>query len=310
MRNETSSKEKERTIMPTPLRPRKGESPSTYIVQDRKNQKELTRLEIQDRLLTTRIGGILSEQPDPTVFRRVLDVGCGTGGWLIEGAQTYPEMSLVGIDISQRIIKYARAQAKAHQVHDRIEFYVMDALGPLDFPAASFDLVDLRFGISFVRTWDWPKLLSELLRVTRPGGVVRVAETDMGSRSNSPALNQLCEVLRCAFFRAGHLFEQESAGLTSHLARLLDRCGCEQIQTKAHIMEYRAGTEEGEAYCEDVKLAFQTTRPFLQKWGCTTKDYDAIYQQALKEMGQPDFHAIWDLLIAWGSKPRPRSQQP
>jgi len=294
--------------MPTPLGRRKSENPSTYFVQDRKSPKELARLIIQDRLLTAGMGGVLSEQPDPTAFRRVLDIGCGTGGWLIEVAQTYPEMSLVGIDISQRMIKYARTQVEAYHLHDRIEFYVMDALGPLDFPPAGFDLVNLQFGISFLRTWDWPKLLSELMRVTCPGGVVRVTEGQMGSRSNSPALTQLCEILRCAFFRAGHLFAQECTGLTSHLTRLLDQYGCEQIQAKAYTMDYQAGMVEGEAYCEDVKLAFQTLRPFLQKWGCTTKDYGIIYQQAVDEMGQPNFHATWDLLTVWGSKPRQRSQ--
>jgi ubiquinone/menaquinone biosynthesis C-methylase UbiE len=83
------------------------DSPSTYFVQDKRNKTELTRLAIQDQMLTTAMGGVLPEQPDPTVFRRVLDVACGTGGWLIEAAKAYPTMSLVGIDISQRMIRYA-----------------------------------------------------------------------------------------------------------------------------------------------------------------------------------------------------------
>ena len=107
--------------MPTPFDRRVNDNPSTYIVQDRKNKKELTRLTIQDQMITAAMGGVLPEQADPTVFRRVLDVGCGTGGWIIEAAQTYPTMSLVGIDISQRMIEYARAQAEAHQVNDRVE---------------------------------------------------------------------------------------------------------------------------------------------------------------------------------------------
>jgi len=183
----------------------------------------------------------------------------------------------------------------------------MDVLHTLEFPTAFFDLVNLRFGVSFLRTWDWLKLLSELLRVTRPGGVVRVTECEIGSQSNSPALMRLDEMIRCAFYRAGHLFTEETTGVTDHLARLLDQYRCQQVQTKAYAMEYRAGTVEGEAYCEDMTLLFQTTRPFIQKWGCAGQDYDAIYQQALKEMRQPDFHATWNLLTAWGSKPRPKS---
>src|SRR5262249_3809606 len=149
---------------------------------------------------------------------------------------------------------------------DRVEFHVMDALRTLEFPAASFDLVNQRLGVSFLRTWDWPKLLIELLRLTRPGGVVRITDSGVVAPSNSPALTQLFEMFQCALYRAGHLFTQESAGLINHLARLLDQYGCEQVQTKAYAMEYRVGTPEGEAYSEDLKLMFQTTRPFIQKW--------------------------------------------
>ncbi|HWS84745.1 MAG TPA: class I SAM-dependent methyltransferase [Ktedonobacteraceae bacterium] len=282
---------------------RRSENPSTYFVQDRKNEKELTRLAIQDRLVTAVMGGVLPEQDDPTVFGHVLDVGCGTGGWVIEAAQTYPAMSLVGIDISQHMIRYACTQAEAYHVHDRIEFHVMDALRTLEFPAAVFDLVNLRFGVSFVRTWDWPKMLSELLRVTRPGGVVRAIESDIIFQSNSPSLTQLCEMTQCAFFRAGLLFEQESTGLTSHLAGLLNWCGCQQIQTKAYPIEYRGGTPEGEAFCENLKLAFQTLRPFIQKWGYAVRDYAAIYRQAFDEIRQPDSLIIVNMLTAWGCKP-------
>src|SRR5690349_15647806 len=103
-----------------PPKPRR-EHPSTYFVQDRSNQDELLRLEAQARILTSGMGGVLPEQADPTIFQRVLDIGCGTGGWLIEAAETYPTMSLlIGIDISGKMIEYARAQAAAQQVSDRV----------------------------------------------------------------------------------------------------------------------------------------------------------------------------------------------
>ncbi len=147
--------------MSTPMNPRRDHS-STYFVQDRSNKEELSRLQIQDQMVTTSMGGVLPEQPDPTIFQRVLDVGCGTGGWLIEAAKTYSTMSLlVGVDVSERMIEYAQAQAEAQQVSDRVQFRTMDALRMLEFPTEYFHLVNQRFGASYLRTWDWPKLLQE-----------------------------------------------------------------------------------------------------------------------------------------------------
>jgi ubiquinone/menaquinone biosynthesis C-methylase UbiE len=179
----------------------------------------------------------------------------------------------------------------------------MDALNSLEFPNASFDLVNLRFGVSFVRTWDWPRLLSELMRVVRPGGVVRLTDEEIIHQSTSPAAMQFCEMLLCALFRSGHLFAQESTGLTAHLALLLSRHGCLQVQAKAYTLQYQAGTPEGQAYVEDGMHVLRTLRPFLQKWGCMSKDYNAIHRQVLEEIQQPDFCATWHLLMAWGIKP-------
>jgi len=116
-------------------------------------------------------------------------------------------------------------------------------------------------------------------------------------------------LLQSALFRAGHLFTDASTGLTSQLVRLLDQYGCEQVQTKAYAIESRAGTTEGQAFYEDLRLFFQTIRPFLQKWGNVPNDYEVIYQQALNEMRQPDFLAVGNIVTVWGSKPRPKSRQ-
>ena len=281
----------------------------TYFVQDLQDE-ELLRLAGQDQFLTASMGGVFPEQAAPSDFSRVLDVACGPGGWVIEAAQTYPEMSLVGIDLNQRTLTYARKQAAAHHVDDRIEFHAMDALGILAFPDDSFDLVNLRFAISFVRTWDWPRLLREMLRVVRPGGVIRLTDEEVIHQSTSQGVTQFCEMLLCALFRSGHLFNQESSGLTAHLAPLLRQYGCQGVQTRNHALQFRAGTPEGLAYVKDGEYLQRTFRPFLQKWGCMSKEYDAIHQQTLEEIRRPDFCATWHLLTAWGIKPTSELQQP
>lgn len=131
------------------------ERPSTYVVQDRSNPEELWRLQLQDRMVTLALGGVLPEQPEPGRFSHVLDMACGTGGWLIELAKTAPTVSqLVGVDISRRVLEVACAEATAQQVQDRVTFHLMDALSILTFSDNVFDLTNLRFATSFLRTWE------------------------------------------------------------------------------------------------------------------------------------------------------------
>ncbi len=279
------------------------EHPSTYVVQDRSNQAELRRLHIQDQMTTACMDGVLAEQSDPTLFQRVLDVGCGPGGWLIAAAQTYPTMHLlVGVDVSRTFVEDARQQAEAGQVSDRVEFHAMDALRMLEFPAGFFDLVNLRAGMSWLRTWDWRKLLQEVRRVTRVGGTVRVTEFEVVPQSTSPALTRLCTLFMQALYHAGHLFAPESAGITSQLESLLIRHGFEHIQTHVYTTVSRVGTQEWQGLVETIRLSGQTFAPFLEKWTRLPDDYAALCQQALREMQQPDFLATGRLLTAWGSR--------
>ena len=68
------------------------------------------------------------------------------------------------------------------------------------------------------------------------------------------------------------------------------------------MLEFHGGTPEGHAYYEDIKHAFHTGKPFMEKRGCAPQNYDAIYQQALEEMQYPDFHVTWPMLTVWGNK--------
>jgi demethylmenaquinone methyltransferase / 2-methoxy-6-polyprenyl-1,4-benzoquinol methylase len=96
---------------------------------------------------------------------RALDVATGTGDLAIElsarGAQ------VIGLDFSERMLELAREKAPA------IEFVQGNAL-QLAYPTASFDAVTVGFGARNFS--DLERGLSELARVTRPGGRVVILE--------------------------------------------------------------------------------------------------------------------------------------
>lgn len=277
--------------------------PSTDIVQDQRNEEELTRLAIQDQMLAEVVSGTLPEQEDVEQFERVLDVGCGVGGWVIETARSYPTMTLVGIDINQKMIDYANAQAVAQGVSKRVRFQVMDALTLPGLANASFDLVNQRIGCSYLRTWDWPRLLREMVRVTRPGGTIRLTEPEIISYSNSEAYQQLCEMLLQALYSAHHLFKPEPAGIIPYLKTFLEEQRCRDIRIQSYATEYRAGTAAGDLFYQEVVHMVRGFRPFILKWGEISKDHDMISQQMLNDMRQPGFKTTTYISTVWGRTP-------
>lgn len=282
--------------------PERKEHPSTYIVQDRSNAEEMIRIDIQDQLITKYMGGVLPEQPEPVRFQYVLDVGCGPGWWLIKTAKTYPAIArLVGVDISGRMIDYANSRPEFVEVSDRVQFLTGDALRLLDFPDNTFELVNQRFGISYLRKWDWPRLLREYQRVSQPGGIIRITETEAG-KSSSPALTRLAEILHEAFYYAGHYFTPGSDGIARHISGLMRQYGIEDIQTKEHQIDFHKDPISLRHFVDDMHRAFRTVVPFLRKWTKFTDDYDQLYQQMVVETQHPSFQATTTMLTAWGKK--------
>lgn len=278
------------------------EHPSTYFVQNRSNREELARLQVQDQLVTAAMGGVLPEQTNPERFQRILDVGCGTGDWLIQAAQALPGVrQLVGVDVSAAMVACARLRAEAHGVADRVEFHIMDALRALEFTDGYFSLVNHRFGVSWLRTWDWPKLLDEYKRVANVGGVIRITEGGALIACNSPALTRLCHLTLDAFFQAGHYFIRAGDGITGQLERLLEVRDIQDVRIRELTVEYCAGTTACQRLCEDLTLVFRNILPFLRQWTRVPGDYDDTYRQALADMAQPDFTATTQLTTAWGT---------
>lgn len=277
---------------------------TTHYIPDVHTKTNLASLAGQERLMTGHMGGPLPEQPDPALFQAVLDIGCGSGSWIIDTAKQYPIPSLVGIDIDEYGINYARSEAETANVAERVEFRRMDALKGLALPDNSFDLVNLRLGSSFVRTWEWPDLLKELLRVTRPKGVIRLVEMESLNQSSSAALVKVGQLHATAYFHSGHFFDPKTEGLTSHLEELLRRQRCQQVQTHDVRVIARAGTEKGKEFLSATVHLLPLLQPFIQKWnGENEKEYARLCQQILNEMqNDPNFYLETHFVTTWGIK--------
>jgi SAM-dependent methyltransferase len=95
-----------------------------------------------------------------SVDKSVLVIGCFRGEEM-SGYSSHSPSRLVGVDISDVAIEYARAHYS-----NQAEFYVMDA-HKMDFPDQSFDTV---IGRAILHHLDFTRALREVARVLKPGG--------------------------------------------------------------------------------------------------------------------------------------------
>lgn len=270
---------------------------------DAESAAEMARLIDQEGFITQAMGGLLAERSDLDSMRSILDLGCGPGEWARDVAFEYPQIEVTGIDISNMMIEYARAHAEVRKLPN-VTFEVMDITGPLDFPDSSFDLVNARL-IAFLSPQQWTSLLSECMRIVRPGGVIRLTENEVVTTNiaTDTAFSQFYQ----AMARTGQSFSPTGRvlGITSRLNQLLKKAGCVNIDYRAHAIDFSAGTETHDTISQ-IALAFiALMQPFLINVGVTTQEESQrLLQQMEREMHTDDFSALMFLLTAWGEKPR------
>jgi SAM-dependent methyltransferase len=287
--------------MPTEL-PR---DENTYIL-DSESATEMARLISQDRLITQGMGSLFPEQLDISNFHTILDIACGPGGWVCDVAFANPDTQVTGIDISNKMIEYARASAWSQKL-ENTSFGVMDVLKPLDFPDNSFDLVNARFLVAFMPKTAWPKLLEECVRVTRPGGIIRLTELDEPATTNSAAFARWMALTFRAIQLAGLCMSPDghNFGVTPLLRRFLLDAGCQDFGQRSHCIDFSFGTPTFDSMYRNCEIAFRQVQPFMVKMKVATpEEIEQSYKDMLTEMRSGDFCALWYYLTAWGQKPR------
>jgi ubiquinone/menaquinone biosynthesis C-methylase UbiE len=111
----------------------------------------------------------LAEALEIVSDERVLDVACGSGNGAISAARR-SWGGTVGADYVPALLERGRERAAAERLD--VEFVEADAQN-LPFGDAAFDVTMSIFGAMFAP--DQPKTAAELLRVTRPGGRIGMA---------------------------------------------------------------------------------------------------------------------------------------
>jgi S-adenosylmethionine-diacylgycerolhomoserine-N-methlytransferase len=116
----------------------------------------------------------------PQPGARILEVACGTGRNLERIAAAYPDCALYGLDISEEMLRSARAKLGARAGLARADACRFDPVTL--FGVAGFDRIVLSYSLSMIP--DWTGALSEAARHLAPEGELHIV--DFGTQRRLP----------------------------------------------------------------------------------------------------------------------------
>ncbi|KAG7440858.1 uncharacterized protein BT62DRAFT_564742 [Guyanagaster necrorhizus] len=126
---------------------------------------------------------------------KVLDIGCGTGAWILECARTWRDCHFVGLDcvpLHPDLLQVGSSDL-AHRItwtqsNLYVTFvaqsrpsptYLVHSLEFLPFPNEEFDFVHIKRIALGVPEDKWDQLFEEIVRVMKPGGAFEMIEEDL-----------------------------------------------------------------------------------------------------------------------------------
>ncbi len=204
--------------------------------------------------------GLVEPKQDETL----IEVGCGSGALLRRMLGARGTAHAIGLDVNRFLLDEARALAKREGLADGLELQEGSAEA-IPYPDECFDVV---FSSTVMEEVNADRMMSELVRVTKPGGSVAVIvrAVDRGQWTNAPlpaAVRQQVET------SAG------AGGVAAH------GCADESLYTRLHdagLANLRGGP------------AWVSVSPNQPWWGNVDRQ--------VRNVLDPDAAAVWEQTIA------------
>jgi len=233
--------------------------------------------------------------------REVLDVGCGVGHWGMLLATVMPVGTRVtGVDREPQWVEQATARARAGGRGGLFSFRPGEA-ERLPFADDSFDLTTCQTVL--IHLPDPARAISEMLRVTRPGGLVVVAEPNnlaesllLDSVTHRASIDELVELVRFQLTceRGKLALGEGDNSLGNRVAGLFVSQGLERVEVyvndKATAIFPPYETEEQRQFSEEARdrvarrfwnWSEADTRRFFLAGGGAEHAFDAHFARGL-----------------------------
>lgn len=261
---------------------------SSYLMESEAESRRLAEqaraLPVRQHLLSTGLAEGMT----------ALDAGCGPGAITsLMGELVGPQGHVVGLDVHEPRLAEARAVC-AHLPRCR---FVLGDVRRTGLPDASFDYVWSQYVFEYLP--DPERALEELLRVTRPGGHVVVADVDGLGLHNwpfPPELEEGCRIFMAALSAAG--FDLHVGRKMFHLYR---KAGLRDVRVHLAPVWVVAGAADTRLL-QDWTLRFSTLEPVVASAFGGSAAYRAFTDRYLGLLSDPDALKYAVLLLTEGRK--------
>ncbi|GLV55379.1 hypothetical protein KDH_22260 [Dictyobacter sp. S3.2.2.5] len=253
-----------------------------------KDAEEDSRLNFQHRALYAAIGNHYLAPLKPETDT-ILDVGTGTGIWPAEMSRLFPKAHITGLDVASSSFQYSSTAAYT--------LMLGNILQGLPFPEKQFEFVHQRLLVAAIPTANWPSVINELIRVTRPGGWIEVLEIGVTIKNSGAETARLLEWMGDRSKERGF-----DMGMVSQLGQLLIDAGLQNVEIH-HIPAPLGvwGGHVGSMLKANVLSAFGALKgAYCSQAQMRPEQFDAWVQDVAEEW--ETFHASYIFHAAYGRR--------
>lgn len=254
-----------------------------------KDVLETQRLDFQFYLIRSILHGNHAS-PLRSDVTSILDVGCGTGRWVIEMARTFPGAQVVGLDIEP-------PPQSAQALPSSTRFVQANLLDGLPFADRSFDFTHQRLLVLAIPAAHWPLVVGELVRVTRPGGFVELLEGGDVFLNPGPATQRFL-----AWWREASRARGFDTSLMERLGRLLLDAHLRDVQMRTlQVPVGKWGGHTGALLEKNMLAGFPALKPLLcAHLSLPPESFDATLAELATEGDR--YHASYQYYLAYGQR--------